>query len=127
MEGTMSTLKDDAFYRYITKRNNGWQLRKDGEHYGWYEDIEDALFDRDRLEQVEWDMSIFVELPEIPNPYYHIRLPPYEEVRSSYIQHLPERWRVQKRIDGKMSYFGTYDSFEEAEKRRNELIKNGWI
>ena len=123
----MSSLKDDAFYRNITRRHNGWQLRKDGEHYGWYENVEDALFDRDRLEQVDWDMGIFVELPEIPNPYYHINLPPYEEVKSSFIQYLPEKWRVQKRINGKMCYFGTYDSFEEAEKRRDDLLRKRWL
>ena len=123
----MSSLKDDGFYRNITRRGLGWQLRHNDEHMGWYDRIEDALFDRDRLEQCDWDMSVFVELPEIPNPYDHMKLPRYEERKITFIQHLPERWRVQKRIDGKMCYFGTYESFEEAEKRRNELVINGWI
>ncbi|WP_458456502.1 hypothetical protein [Methanobrevibacter sp.] len=123
----MANLKEDGFYRYITRRGAGWQLRKNGEHYGWYDRIEDALFDRDRLEQCDWDFSIFCELPEIPNPYEHMELPSYEERKSTFIQRLPQRWRVQKRIDGKMCYFGTYKTFEEAEERRNDLIKNGWF
>lgn len=118
-------LKDKAFYRYIIRRNKGYQILKNNEHYGWYENIEDALFDRDRLEQCDWNFSVFVELPEIPNPYSHMTLPPFEKAKSTYIQHLPEKWRVLKRIDGKMCYFGTFDSFEEAEEHRNQLIIKG--
>ena len=40
---TMSTLKEDSFYRNITKRGDKYQLRKNGEHYGYYDQIEDAL------------------------------------------------------------------------------------
>lgn len=123
---TKVNVKDKLFYRYITKRGNGYQVRKDGEHYGWYPDLPTALFDRDRLEQCDWNMSVFVELPEIPNPYEHMRLPPFEH-KKEYITHLPERWRVQKSINGKMCYFGTFDNYEDAEKRRNELVMNGWL
>ena len=127
MEGNMSTLKEDSFYRNITKRGDKYQLRKNGEHYGYYDQIEDALFDRDRYEQCDWDMELFVQLPEIPNPYNHMDLPEFEERKNKYIQHIPEKWRVQKRIDNKLCYFGTFDSFEKAEERKNYLIKNGWI
>ena len=123
----LSSLKEDSFYRYITKRENGYQLRKDGEHFGYYDRIEDALFDRDRFEQANWDMDTFVQLAEIPNPYEHMDLPPFEERKNKYIQHLPEKWRVQRRIDNKLCYFGTFKTFEEAEERKNFLIKNGWI
>ena len=123
----MSSLKEEGFYRYISRRGTGYQILKNNEHYGWYDRIEDALFDRDRLEQVDWDIQTWTELPEIPNPYEHMDLPAYEERKTTFIQHLPERWRVQKRLNGKMCYFGTYKTFEEAEERRNELIMNGWI
>ena len=116
----------NELYRYITKRDDKWQLRYKGEHYGWYNRIEEALFDRDRLESVDWDISVFVELPELPNPYDNMNLPEYEEHIASYIQHIPEKWRVQKRINGKLCYFGVYDTLEEAEKRRAELIRNRW-
>ena len=118
-------MKDKAFYRYIYRHGLGYRILKDNEHFGWYDRIEDALYDRDRLEQVDWDIQTWTELPETPNPYEHMNLPPYEESKSTYITHIPEKWRVQKRIDGKMSYFGSYDTFEEAEKRRNELIIKG--
>ena len=127
MEENMSTLKEDSFYRNITKRGDKYQLRKNGEHYGYYDQIEDALFDRDRFEQCDWDMDLFVQLAEVPNPYYHMRLPPFEKRKNKYIQHIPAKWRVQKRINNKLCYFGTYDTFEEAEERKNYLIRNGWI
>lgn len=37
-----------------------------------------------------------------------------------------ERYRVQKRINGRPEYFGQYDTFEEAKKVRDKLIENGW-
>ena len=123
----MSTLKKDSFYRNITKRDDGYQIRKNGEHFGFYHRIEDALFDRDRFEQSDWDMDTFVQLAEIPNPYEHMDLPPFDERKYKYIQHIPEKWRVQRRINKKLCYFGTFDSLEEAEERKNYLIKNGWI
>lgn len=116
-------MKNKLFYRNITRRGNGYQVRYQGEHYGWYPDLPTALFDRDRLEQCDWDMAVFVELPEIPNPYEHMELPPFDEKKASYIQHLPEKWRIQKRIQGKLCYFGTFDNEEDAIKHRDELLK----
>lgn len=120
-------MKDKLFYRYINKHGKGYQVRYKGEHYGWYPDLPTALFDRDRLEQCDWDMAVFVELPEIPNPYEHMMLPPFEKRKASYITHIPERWRVQKMIKGKLVSFGTYDNYEDAEQRRNELIMEGLL
>lgn len=35
-------------------------------------------------------------------------------------------YRIIKRIKGKQVYFGQYPTLEEAKKKRDELIKNGW-
>jgi len=117
--------RDDFFYRYIYKRYDGYQILKDNEHYGWYPDLPTALFDRDRLEQCEWDMEVFVQLPEIPNPYEHMRLPKYNHDRK-YITTIPQKYVVQRRINGKLINFGTFRNLEDARKRRDELITNGW-
>lgn len=98
---------------------------KNNEHYGWYPDLPTALFDRDRLEQCDWNFSIFVELPEIPNPYKHMELPSFEH-DTSYITIVPTRFRVTKRIDGKLRYFGEFKTLDEARERRDECISNGW-
>lgn len=117
-------MKNRFFYRGIYKKDKGYQLVHKNEHYGWYPDLPTALFDRDRLEQCGWDMEVFVQLPEIPNPYLYMELPEYHH-EPEYIVYLPAKWRVQKKVNGRMCYYGTFDSYEEAEKRRNDLIKKG--
>ncbi len=118
-------VKDKAFYRYIYKRNDGYQLQYKNEHYGFYNRLEDALFDRDRFEQVDWDMEVFVQLPEIPNPYEHMKLPDFNH-DADYISIIPTSYKVFKWIDGKSRYFGSYKTLEDARLRRDELISNGW-
>ena len=45
-----------------------------------YTNIEDALFERDFLEQHEWDYELLVEqINDLENPYYDMDLPPYPE------------------------------------------------
>ena len=116
------------FYRYIYERYGGYQIQKDNEHYGWYDDIRWALFDRDRLEQVDWDLEEFVWLPEKPNPYLDIELPPEDLDRHrQYIYLNTKGFRIMKNIDGEVKYFGTYPTLDEAIKVRNELMRNGWV
>ena len=113
-------------FTYIYKRNGGYQILKDNVHYGWYDSLAWALYDRDRFEQTNWDWDLFLDLPDVPNPYEHMELPPFDS-NNSYISHIPERWKVQKSIDGKIKYFGSYKTREEAEARVQELIENGWV
>lgn len=86
----------------------------------------DALYDRDRLEQVDWDIDLWLEMVETPNFYKSIELPTFDKKAESYISYIPARWRVSRKIDGKRVYFGTYKSREEAEARVFELQENGW-
>ena len=116
----------NKFYRYIYKQGKGWRIIYKGEHDGWYDDLPTCLYDRDRLEQADWDIQTWTEMPEVPNPYEHIQLPEYHR-GFEHITHLPERWRVQKKIDGKVKYFGTYDTLEEAEERVLWLDEHGWV
>ena len=115
----------DEFYRYIYKHPSGYRIIYNGEDYGFYDDLADALYDRDRLEQVDWDVDLWLEMVETPNFYKSMVLPSFRRT-GSYIRHIPERWRVEKRIDGKLIYFGSYSSREDAEKRVIELIDNNW-
>ena len=115
------------FYKYIYRVHNGWQIKKDGETFGWYEDIRDALFDRDRLVNCNWDIEEFVWLPETENPYLNIRLPHYSLNRwRQYIYPNKKSFRVCKRIDGELKCFGTYKTLDEAMDKRDELIEKGW-
>lgn len=117
----------NKFYRYIIRRHNGFQIQYKNEHYGWYDNIYDALFDRDRLEECNWDLEEFVWLPEKQNPYKNIQLPPKEvDNYMQYISRNGKKFRITKQINGKQKHFGTYKTLDEAIKKRNELIKNGW-
>lgn len=118
---------EGKFYRYIYPHHNGYQISKDNESYGWYDNLPDALFDRDRLEACDWDIEEFVWLPEKENPYKHMKLPPRELDRwRQFIYPANNGFRIMKRINNKQHYFGTYKTLDEAIKRRDELVKNGW-
>lgn len=115
------------FYRYIYKKHNGFQIQYKGTHYGWYDDIRWALYDRDKLESCNWDLEEFVWLPESYNKYLDMPLPPRElDNYRQYISVKGNSFQVVKRINGKQEYFGSYKSLEEAIKVRDELIKKGW-
>ena len=116
----------DEFYRHIYKHPSGYRIIYKGEDYGFYEELPDALYDRDRLEQVDWDVDLWLEMAETPNFYKSMVLPSFKK-NNSYIRHIPERWRVEKRINGKVLYFGSYGTKEDAEKRVIELIENNWV
>lgn len=154
-----------SFYRNIHKTSKGFEIKKGNEKFGTYSTIEDALYERDRLIAVGWDWDLAMELPETPNGYIHIDLPPFEH-ESSYISEDKEHWvvrdrgkfqkyrgtyynydearrvaliydgtishkksafRIQKRVDGKTTYFGRFRTREDAEKRVEELKKNDWV
>lgn len=115
------------FYRYIYPYHNGFRIKKDNIHYGWYDDIRWALFDRDRLEKVNWDIEEFVWLPETDNPYLHMKLPPKELDRQrQYVYVGTKGFRIQKKVNGKLKSFGTYETLNEALDKRDELIRRNW-
>ena len=154
-------MRDDAFYRYIYKSNHGYIINKNNECYGWYTDLPPALYDRDRLEQVDWDIQTWTELIDVPNPYERMELPPFEhtamyitKVYGDYVisnhgkhiavfhdedeardyamskgynmYHRKPKFRVQKRLNGKLKFYGDFKTFEEAVERRDELIRCDW-
>lgn len=115
------------FYRYIYQDYNGFRIIKNNESYGWYDNLPDALYDRDRLESCDWDIEEFVWLPEQENPYKHMDLPPKELDRwRQYIYPCNNGFRIMKRINNKQHYFGTYKTMDEAIRKRNELIEKEW-
>ena len=119
-------MRDYGYYRNIYRKYNGYVIQHNNEHFGFYTDLAEALFDRDRFEEVDWDMEMFVHLPETDNPYKSIELPAFEH-DALYITIIPQRYKVQKRINGKVVYFGTYLTLDDARKRRDELIQKQWV
>lgn len=156
-----------GFYRHIYQEvdGNGFTIKKNNEKYGTYNTLADALYERDRLIRVDWDVDKWCELPDTINGYIHIDLPPFEHTNASYIAldkehwevrgkgsgyryygtyydedeakyvamvydgrivHYTDKYRVQRKIDGKTVYFGKYNTIEEARARVEELNENGW-
>lgn len=66
------------------------------------------------------------------NPRYYGCYHSFEEAETvmniykGRIVHRKDRWRVQRKINGKMMHFGNYDTKQEAIDRVKELEKNGW-
>lgn len=121
----------DNFYKYIYKSNDGYKIEKDCEYYGWFEDVRDALYERDRLISVNWDLELWVDIEETPNSYSNVVLPPFD----SNIKHLKQYisfdninnvWKIRKSINGKQKSFGNFIKLNDALKRRNELIECDW-
>ena len=111
------------FYRYIKKRGNSFVIEKSNVSYGSYTDLAVALYERDRLMKVDWDMDLWVNLAETMNAYIHIDLPPFNH-DPSYIAEEKECWVVRGK--GKeQRHYGRYPTLEEA--KRVALIYNGNI
>lgn len=84
----------DDFYRYIYKNGEGYQIIKNNVDYGTYTNVRDALFDRDLLEQLDWDYEALLNYNvDVPNHYMHMKLPPFSH-KSRYIQFVPAEYRV---------------------------------
>ena len=100
------------FYRYIVLQNGSYHIIKDNEKFGSYRRLADALYERDRLIAVDWDWDLSMELPETPNNYIHIDLPPFNHM-PRHITHDKECWVVRSR--GKeQKHYGRYPTEEEA-------------
>lgn len=115
-----------GFYRYIYKSHNGYRIKYKGKSYGWYDDLRWALYDRDRLEDCNWDYGEFIMKDESENKYLNMRLPPYG-LRSwrQYVYPNGKSWRIAKRINGELKVYGTFKSLDEALNERDKLIKEG--
>jgi len=103
-----------SFYRHIVENNGLYWIKKDNENFGSYRRIEDALYERDRLMAVDWDWDKYMELPDTPNNYIHINLPPFQH-HASYITVDCEHWVVRDK-GRSQKYRGRFNSFEEAKK-----------
>lgn len=87
---------------------------KDGETYGVYKTLAEALYERDRFMAVNWDWGEYVYLQDTINGYIHIDLPPFHH-DARYVTLERETWIVRGK-GSKYRYYGQYHDKEEAEK-----------
>ena len=120
-----------SLYRYVYPSNHGYIIQKNKEHYGWYERLEDALYERDRLEECNWDLGEWVYMQDTHNKYENMQLPsrnlglrnPHQYI---YQNNHTGHYRIQKKINGVLHQYGTYNTLDEAIRVRYNLIKNNW-
>lgn len=100
---------------------SGYTLRKiESESYGYYETIEEAEEVKKELEKVNWDKNRLQEIREkvgvskIPK-YYHRAKTPNGIV-----------YKVMKKVNGKVEYYGRYKDEDTAKKIVEELKKVDW-
>lgn len=116
------------FYKYIIKRKDGkYGIKYDNEWFGTYDDVRDALHDRDMLVECEWDFTEMNSRDEKPNRYKDMELPPSRRYITLVRQGNREYYNIRKTINGKSVFFGQYKTFKEAAERRDELEKIGWV
>ena len=115
--------------------------KKYGQSMACYSCVEDALFDRDRLIECDWDYEVFIETVDDakPNPYYYQVLPPFPESwnrkksgrkksnwnlpKGIYLRDNGKRYRVIQWINNKEIYHGSSKSLKTAKK----ILKEKWI
>ena len=115
------------FYKHIRRLKNGsYVIHKNGEPYGTYTDIKDALHDRDILVDCDWDVTEMNARDEIPNKYCDAELPPSRKYITLKRQGNREYFMIRKTINGEQRFFGQYKTFKEAAEKRDELVKNNW-
>lgn len=97
----------------IAKRDNKTGKRI---YYGTYETKQEAEKKRDELIR---DGVI------TPTVRINHNLPKHITYTNIYADGKP-RYRITKTIDGKVYYYATFDTVEEAEAKVEELEQNGW-
>ena len=124
------------FYKYIILNNNNtYSIFHNNERYGTYDDIRNALHDRDLLIEYDWDIAEVLAQDEKQNKYLGVELPEWNRKPRVYDdryitkQHNGNRtyYKVQKTINGEQKCFGYFKTYQEAVDKRDELEAEGWV
>lgn len=123
------------FYKYIIlNHNNTYSIFYNNERYGTYDDITDALHDRDLLIESDWDIADVMAQDEKPNKYKNMELPEWNKKPQIYDDRYITKqksgnktyFKVQKTINGEQKCFGYFKTYDEAVKHRDEMERNNW-
>ena len=103
--------------RYIHRLEGKWAITKqvNGKKYyfGSYDTLEEAKKIRDYFIKHKWNIDERFKFKKT-KPYQHIMIS--EE----------GNYRVVKRINNKLTHFGTFHTLEDAQKERDLLMKFDW-
>lgn len=102
---------------YIHKWKKGFMIGKQVKgkyfYFGNYQSLEKAKKVRDYFVEHDWDISERFKFMEIP-PTRYIR-----KTRAG-------NYKIVKWLNGKMVYFGTFHSLEDAMLERDLLVESNW-
>jgi hypothetical protein len=96
-------------YYVVQKRINGKNI-----HFGTFKSLKEALKRRNEIIESNWsiDLSCKKKEKELPT--------------NISLSKNKKKFELTKNIQGKMKYYGSYKTLEEAILRRDELISNNW-
>ena len=102
--------------KYIRKRNELYYIQKhiNGElkHFKGSTSLKETLELRDKLIENNWRDNGQLGIKELDD--------------TRYIYQYGKSFQLKKSVNGKIRYFGTFKTLEEAIKARDGLIKNNW-
>ena len=110
--------------KYVIKRNNRnhvyykygkYRIYKNKTYYGSYSTRKEADKAVEFFEQHDWDKNYVKYLRDMP---HYI---------SKYVYLAPcGKYVIEKNIDGRTEYYGSFPTLEEAESERDLLVKCNW-
>lgn len=77
-------------------------------YFGYYDTLEEAIRERDLL--IKDGMLV----------------PKVQQRDTRYIRRVKGKYRIQKNINGKMEYFGTFNTLDDARDERDYLESIDW-
>ena len=102
--------------KYIRKRNGLYFIQKhiNGElkHFKGSKSLKETIELRDKLIENNWRDNGQLGIKELDD--------------NSYIYSIGKSFQLRKSVNGKLRYFGSFKTLEEAIKARDELIMNNW-
>lgn len=110
------------FYKYISKNGNSYYITKNNENFGSYTRLSDALYERDRLIQADWNWDALMELPETENFYEKMNLPKFIH-EYSYICRIAHTYKVYKNGEYYCSFNGKRNAHDYAKMIGGEVVE----
>ena len=118
------TRTDNLSEKYIIFVNNYYRVNKylngKRKNFGSFENIENACRLRDLLIENDWHES------NIPKKYFSDHSNSKGK-HGKYISFINNYYRVNKKINGKLKFFGSFKDKNNAIVLRDLLVENGWV
>ena len=119
-------------YRYIWKINGKYRVVKYQKSYGTFNTLENALLERDLLEDYNWNTEELINIETVTkNRYQEMNLPPFEKQQKpkeipKYITKRGNLYLRQKSLNGQTVHFASTKDLNNAIELRNFIKKHNW-